>query len=132
MRFYFHKTNRAEFDRQVDRIWSQLPDRGPCVADIDSHRRAMPDSIREYYFGFVIGPISNQTGEDKERLHDYFKARFGVFYTDPMRTFIPDDFHVFGYASSLSQVQKEQFVGDVRYFAFHELGITTEPWKGVE
>jgi hypothetical protein len=61
MRFYFHKTNRAEFGRQVDRIWSQLPYRGPCVADIDGHRRAMPDSIREYYFGYILDPISKET-----------------------------------------------------------------------
>ena len=132
MRFYFHKTNRAEFDRQIDRIWAQLPDRGPCVADIDGHKRAMPDSIREYYFGYLIDPISKATGEDKERLHDYFKARFGVFYADSGQTFIPDDFHVFGHASKLSQVQKEAFVDDVRSFAFHRLGIVTEPWKGVE
>jgi hypothetical protein len=77
MRFYFSKTNRVEFDRQIDRIWSQLPDRGPCVADIDAHRRAMPDSIREYYFGYVLGPIGKETGEDKNSLHEFLSPGLG-------------------------------------------------------
>lgn len=132
MRFYFSNTNRAEFDRQIDRIWSQLQDRGPCAADIDAHRRAMPHSIREYYFAYVLGPIGKETGEDKNSLHGYFKSRFGIFYTDPAQTFIPNEFHVFGYATTLSPIQKEAFIGDVRSFAFHRLGIITEPWKGVE
>lgn len=132
MRFYFHKTNSADFDRQVDRIWSQLPGRGPCVAEIDAHRRTMPDSIREYYFGYVLGPISKETGEDKDSLHEYFKAWFGIFYTDSDQTFIPNEFHVFGYASTLSPIKKEAFIGDVRSFTFHKLEIVTEPWKGLE
>jgi hypothetical protein len=43
-----------------------------------------------------------------------------------------NEFHVFGHASTLSQIQKKAFVGDARSFAFQKLGIVTEPWFGFE
>jgi hypothetical protein len=132
MRFYFHKTNRTDFDRQVDRYWSSLPDHGGCVCEISGHRQAMPDSIREYYFKFVIEPIEFQYGDSKKDLHNYFKGAFGGFFTDPGAEDFPECFHVFGNLSVLTEEQKESFVRQVRDFAFHDLGIQTEPWRGIE
>lgn len=132
MKFYFHKSNRKDFNRQVEKLWADLPDRGGCVCEIQGHRQAMPDSIREYYFKFVIEPIEKQYGHSKEDLHDYFKARFGIFFVDPNETYFPEDFHVFGRLSELTEDRKEDFIRQVRSFALHWLNITTEPWRGIE
>lgn len=132
IRFFFHKSNRADFNRQVDKAWQSLPDHGGSVCDMRAQKDVMPVSIRRYYFKFVIKPIADYTGHSLEDLHDYFKSRFGSMFADEDGQWDPNTLHIFRNDSDMDEADKESFIREVRDFAEHWLDVETEPWKGVD
>ena len=128
MRFFFSKKNRRDFERQLEKVWAALPERGPCVCELAGYRPDMKDGIRKYYFDFVLGPYCEDQGMGKVDAHETFKERLSELYGNEDGT----EYHVFGNESNLTQQQKEDFVRDVRSILVHECGITTEAWRCVD
>jgi len=89
------------------------------------------DPLRRYYFGVVLQEIENYTGHSSLALHDFFKRKFmGVHIDKHGIEIVPS---VFSDSSSISVIEKSQFVSAVRTWAAEFLGVyIPEPQTVVE
>lgn len=63
--------NKVGFQRLIKKLEGKA-----CDLTIEERQSPKADSIRRHYFGFVIKPLMDYTGHDKDSLHEFFKMEF--------------------------------------------------------
>jgi len=121
---FFHPVSPAQLLKWIPEQFANLPMR-KCICILEPWNEYLHNSLREYYFGFVLEPYCEDQGMGKIEAHEQFKDQLRELYGPEDGS----DYHVFGHSSELSQRRREEFVRDIRSILFHQLNIPTEAWK---
>lgn len=116
--------NRGLFRKHIQSLEGKR-----CELTIAEYREPKVSPLRKYYFKFVAKPIAQYTGHTKDEIHEAMKDMFASYEDDYGLKMVNS---VFSNRSKYSDNDRLSFIRSVRDWALFELGITTEPYGGVE
>ena len=101
------------------RIWLDGLEGQEVQAIIRRPQRIRSQNENKYYWGIVVEMISNETGQDKETIHNVLKD---LFLKE--RIFLKNkEYEVIKSTAELTTIQFEEFLRQCRQWASMELGI---------
>ena len=103
-----HTREYAKYSRLLEKlkgldVWHTVEKQVPTVSD----------SLRRYYFKWVMGPVADHTGASVEAIHHEMKLRYASYKDDFEITHIES---VFSNESKMKIPDKKRFILNVRNF----------------
>lgn len=111
----FKFVNKPMFDKELQGFEGK-----DVFVTLKEAKSTRSDNQNRYYFGVVLKIISDETGNDVEDLHEYFKTKYL-----PVEEKEILNSKVYTYKSTTSLVKKdfEEYLEKIRAFAAIELGL---------
>jgi hypothetical protein len=114
-----------DFSKELDKkklfdILKKLKPVKQCI-EIKQYRKGRSNNQLRYYFGVVLKTISNETGNDVEALHEYFKKKFNPAEVKFKAT--GESLIVGGSTAEFDTADMEAYLEQIRIFALSELHI---------
>lgn len=111
----FKFVNKAMFDRELSGLEGK-----EVFVTIKEAKESRSDNQNRYYFGVVLKLISDETGNDVEDIHEYFKVKFlGL----EKKEILGYEINVLMTTTKLNTKEFEEYLENIRRFASKELGI---------
>ena len=90
-----------------------------CEVRKDKRNRS---TVQNSYYWFLLTMLEQDTGNDKDELHEYFKWIFLIEKHLVKFESIEDDFAYMKSTTKLSTIEMEDYLEKIRIFASRELG----------